>query len=267
MWSGAEFLWKHNPVPVFSVSGEELLTPFLLFMKYLFYLSLLLTVFACSSREPTAFPVVKYAGAMRNVTENHDTTSHIYLDTINPHRRLYGLGPLEGMSGEILIIDGRPYASKMNSKGFNRVRQTYDVRSPYFVYAHVKDWDAAELPADSILDNRKLGLYLEKLAKEKGIDVEKPFPFMLQGEFRKMQYHISYMPKKKKKRTPPKSFTVENADVIIIGFFSKHHQGIFTEPGSNVVMSFMTTSASHIGQIDQLTLKGKRVQLLLPEYP
>ncbi|MBK0403327.1 acetolactate decarboxylase [Adhaeribacter sp. BT258] len=236
-------------------------------MKYLFYLSFLFVFFSCSSREPKRFPVVKYAGAMRNVTENQDTTNHIYLDTINPHRRLYGLGPLQGMTGEILIIDGRPYASKINAKGRNRVRQTFEARSPYFVYAHVKAWDPAELPEDSILDNRKLGMYLEELAKERGIDVEKPFPFMLQGEFRKMKYHVSYMPKKKKKHMPPEFFTEENADVIIIGFFSKHHQGVFTEPGSNVVMSFMTTSASHIGQIDQLTLKGKRVQLLLPEFP
>ncbi|HSI91268.1 MAG TPA: hypothetical protein VK927_09135, partial [Adhaeribacter sp.] len=59
--------------------------------------------------------------------------------------------------------------------------------------------------------------------------------------------------------------TVEDVDVIILGFFSKHHENIFTEPGSHVVMSFMTTSASVIGQIDQLTLKGKRVQLLLPD--
>jgi acetolactate decarboxylase len=236
-------------------------------MKFLFYLSIILALSACSKREPTEFPVVKYAGAMRNVRENHDTTNHIYLDTINPHRRLFGLGPLQGMSGEILIIDGRPYASKMNSKGRNRVRQTFDVHSPYFVYAHVKAWDPVELPEDSILDNQKLGIYLEKLAKQQGIDPEKPFPFMIRGDFRKMVYHISYLPKRKKKHVPPESFTVENADVIIVGFFSKYHQGIFTEPGSNVVMSFMTTTASAIGQIDQLTLKGKRVQLLLPEYP
>src|SRR5690606_40831380 len=56
---------------------------------------------------------------------------------------------------------------------------------------------------------------------------------------------------------------IGDADVIILGFFSKHHQGVFTEPGSNITMSFMTTDASRIGQIDNLTLTGKKVQLLL----
>lgn len=237
-------------------------------MKYAFYLLLLLSIWACSSREPTTFPVIKYAGAMKNVTENQDTSNAIFLDTINPHRRLYGLGPLSGMSGEILIIDGRPYVSKLNRSGVNRVRMTYDAKSPYFVYTHVRGWQEAELPKDSILNNQNLGLHLEHLAKKQGIDVEKPFPFMLKGQFKKLSYHISYMPKKNsksKKPLPEQSKTVTDVDVIIVGFFSKHHQNIFTPPGSHVVMSFMTTTASRVGQIDELVLRGKKVQLMLPE--
>ncbi len=237
-------------------------------MKYPLFLILLLSVWSCSSREPTTFPVVKYSGALKTVTELQDTSNTIYLDTINPHRRLYGLGPLSGMSGEILIIDGRPYASKVNRSNRNRIRMTFDVKSPYFVYTHVRGWQEADLPRDSILNNQNLGKHLELLAKKQGIDVNKPFPFMLKGEFKELTYHISYLPKKnsKSKKPLPEHFrTLQDADVIIIGFFSKNHQGIFTEPGSNIVMSFMTTTASKVGQIDELVLRGKRVQLMLPE--
>ena len=237
-------------------------------MKYV-CLSVFLVIFwSCSNREPTTFPVIKYAGALKNVTELLDSSNAIFLDTITPHRRLYGLGPLAGMSGEILIIDGRPYVSKINRSNRNHVRMTFDAKSPYFVYTHVRGWQEAELPEDSILNNQNLGRHLEYLAKKQGIDVNKPFPFMLKGEFKKLSYHISYMPKKNsksKKPLPEESKTEENANVIIVGFFSKHHQGIFTQPGSNVVMSFMTTTASKVGQIDELVLRGKRVQLMLPE--
>jgi len=237
-------------------------------MKASFYFIFFLLIWSCSNREPTTFPVVKFAGALKNVTQLEDTTNHIFLDTINPHRRLYGLGPLSGMTGEILVIDGRPYVSKLNRKGMNRVRMTYDVKSPYFVYTHVRGWQEADLPEDSVLNNQNLGHHLELLAKKNGINAEKPFPFMLKGQFRRLTYHISYMPKKNghhKMQLVETSHTDQNVDVIIVGFFSKQHQNIFTPPGSNIVMTFMTTSASHVGQIDELVLKGKKVQLMLPE--
>lgn len=237
-------------------------------MKYLLYLVLILSIWACSKREPTTFPVVKYAGALKNVTEQSDTTNHIFLDTINPHRRLYGLGPLSGMTGEIMIIDGRPYVSKLNRKGRNKVRMTYDAKSPYFVYTHVRGWQEADLPEDSIINNQNLGKHLEILARKNGINAEKPFPFMLKGKFNRLTYHISYLPKKntsKKLQEVETSRTVKDADVIIVGFFSKNHQNVFTAPGSNIVMSFMTTTASEVGQIDELILRGKKVQLMLPE--
>jgi acetolactate decarboxylase len=132
----------------------------------------------------------------------------------------------------------------------------------------VRGWQEADLPEDSILNNHNLGNHLEKLAKKQGIDVNKPFPFMLKGQFKSLTYHISYLPKKhskSKKPLPEQVKTVEDADVIIVGFFSKNHEGIFTQPGSHVVMSFMTTTASRVGQIDELVLRGKRVQLMLPE--
>lgn len=233
-------------------------------MKYLSGFFFLLFLVACSSREPENRPVVKYAGALRNFTEKNDTSSAIYLDTINPHRRLYGLGALRGYTGEIMVIDGRPYVSKLNSKGLNRIRLSFDLKAPYFVYAHVRAWDPANLP-DQEITSSDLETMLPELAKKAGLDPGKPFPFMLRGSFEKLAYHIDYRPKKKKKRVPQTKFAETDSEIIVLGFYSRKHQDIFTAAGSNLTMSFMTTSASQVGQIDQLTFQGKRVQLLLPE--
>lgn len=219
---------------------------------------------ACSSREPDTLAVVKYAGALRNFTENRDTASAIFLDTILPHRRLYGLGPLQGYSGEIMVIDGRPYVSKVNAKGRNRVRQNFNLKAPYFVYAHVRDWEVTQLPEKS-LSSADLDSLLPVLARQKGLDPEKPFPFMLRGRFSELAFNIDHQPKKEKKKLTVTNFAVANADIIVLGFYSRRHQGIFIPPGANLVMAFMTTSASHVGHIDHLGFHGKRVQLLLPE--
>jgi acetolactate decarboxylase len=225
---------------------------------------LLIAVFSACSREPDKLAVVKYAGALGNFTQKNDTTSTIFLDTIEPHRRLYGLGPLQGYSGEIMIIDGRPYVSKLSAKGRRRIRQNFNLKAPYFVYAHVRDWEVTQLP-DRKITMADLEKLLPQLAQSKGLDPEKPFPFMLRGHFAEMAYKIDYWPKKPKKQVPVTSFDETNADIIVLGFYSRKHRGIFTPEGSNLVMAFMTTSASQVGHIDQLAFNGKKVQLLLPE--
>lgn len=232
-------------------------------MKYFFLFSFLFISLACN-REPDGVAKVKYAGALRNYTESHDSSSAILLDTIDPHRRLYGLGPLKDYAGEILIIDGRPYSSKITAKGRNKVVQSFDLKAPYFVYAHVRDWQVIALPEGDIT-TENLEKLLPELARKNKLDPEKPFPFMLRGQFSTMEYSIDYQHKKKKKPKPQTSFQVKRPDLIVLGFYSKHHQGIFTPQGTNMVMNFINTTATQIGQIDHITFQGKKVQLLLPE--
>ena len=48
---------------------------------------------------------------MRHVMWKGELTGLIRLDTISPSDHLYGIGPMEGLRGEILLFDGIAYVS------------------------------------------------------------------------------------------------------------------------------------------------------------
>ena len=41
--------------------------------------------------------------------------------------------------------------------------------------------------------------FIEEFAKDKGYDLDKPFPFRIKGDFDKLKYHIISMPDDQKK--------------------------------------------------------------------
>ena len=81
------------------------------------------------------YPDVKVVGAMKNVMWNGSLESSIDLDTISDKKGLYGLGPESFLTGELLIIDGKTFLSKVTSDSTMSVQKTLDVSAPFFVYA------------------------------------------------------------------------------------------------------------------------------------
>ena len=58
-------------------------------------------------------PQVKIVGQMKDVMKKGKLFGNINLDTIENKEHLYGLGPIEYLTGEILIIDGKSYQSNV----------------------------------------------------------------------------------------------------------------------------------------------------------
>lgn len=72
---------------------------------------ILVILFQCSPNKSRndSFPAVKIVGAMKDVMWNGQLWPKISLDTIVNTKGLYGLGPVEYLAGELLIIDGKSY--------------------------------------------------------------------------------------------------------------------------------------------------------------
>src|SRR5690606_34527159 len=89
---------------------------------------------------------VQVVGAMRNVMRKGELQGTIALDTISNKKYLYGLGPVEYLTGELLVIDGKSYTSTVVSETEMLVEETFDVKAPFFVYANVANWKEQQLP-------------------------------------------------------------------------------------------------------------------------
>src|SRR5690554_3133353 len=98
--------------------------------------ALALFVFAgCASSVQNASDPVKIIGEMKNVMWKGELEGNIHLDTIADKTHLYGLGPVQNLTGEILILDGKSYQSAVLNDTAMRVIETYELKAPFFAYA------------------------------------------------------------------------------------------------------------------------------------
>src|SRR3954463_12673438 len=80
-------------------------------------------------------------GAMRDVMWNGHLAGRIDIDTISGKRHLYGLGPEEYLTGELMVIDGKCYKSEIGGNGSMEVTETFKVKAPFFGYANIAAWN------------------------------------------------------------------------------------------------------------------------------
>ena len=123
------------------------------------------------------------------------------------------------------------------------------------------------MPLGAKIDNHaQLENQIEALATKAGIDTSKPFPFKLEGRLDSLDYHI-LVPKKHQQAQAShnegaKKISAKNADVEIIGFFSKNHEGVFTHKGSFAHLHVVERHG-YSGHVDEIGASAS-VRVLFP---
>lgn len=208
---------------------------------------------------------VRVVGEMRNVMWKGELSGNIYLDTIAKKKDLYGLGPLENLAGEIVIVDGKAYKSTVVSGTSMKVEETYDIRAPFFGYANIPKWTYRSLP-DTVRTIGDLERYLDATTK----DHARPFMFRLIGTVEKAKIHIVNLPEGSTVRSPAEAhegqvtYHLANAQSEIIGFFSTQHKSIFTHHDTFIHMHLITTDRQSMGHLDEMLIKKGTMNLWLP---
>ncbi|HMQ08092.1 MAG TPA: acetolactate decarboxylase [Saprospiraceae bacterium] len=223
------------------------------------------TLIPCSAiAQQNGNPVI-VVGEMKNVMRKGQLHGNIYLDTISRKDNLYGLGPVEDLAGEILIIGGRSYKSSVLSDTEMHVEETYDIKAPFFGYANISDWKELTLP-DSIQSLEQLEIYLDKTTKLSA----RPFMFKLSGIVEYASIHIVNLPKGTKVNSPEEahkglvSYTINNEASDIIGFFSTDHKTIFTHHDTWLHMHLITADRQKMGHLDEGKFSKSSMKLYLP---
>ncbi|MDP2688001.1 MAG: acetolactate decarboxylase [Aequorivita sp.] len=202
---------------------------------------------------------------MKNVMWKGQLYGNINLDTIANKTNLYGLGPVEYLSGEILIIDGKSYKSTVTSDTTMNVEETYDIKAPFFGYANISKWKEQTLP-DSIQTIQQLETYLDKTTKS----APRPFMFKLSGTVEQATIHIVNLPKGSKissqaeAHNGQKTYKLKDEQVDIIGFFSTEHKAILTHHDTFLHMHLVTTDRQKMGHLEEVLFKKGTIKLYLP---
>ena len=225
----------------------------------------ILTLTSCASKAQQTPNKVKIVGEMKNVMWKGQLNGNINLDTIANKTNLYGLGPVEYLAGEILIIDGKSYKSIVVSDTTIKVEETFEIKAPFFGYANINKWTEQTLP-DSIQTIQQLEQYLDRITKSS----PRPFMFKLSGRIEQAKIHIVNLPKGSKVSSPDeahkgqKNYELKNQASEILGFFSTEHKAIFTHHDTYLHMHLITSDRQKMGHLDEALFEKGTVKLYLP---
>jgi acetolactate decarboxylase len=207
---------------------------------------------------------VHISGEMRNVMWKGQLEGNILLDTIANKSNVVGLGPLEYLGGEIIVIDGKSYKSMVLSDSRMEVVETFNIKAPFFAHANISNWSEELLDVDiqtiqqleSFLDNKMSGS-------------SQPFMFKLAGFVREATIHVVNLPVSTKVSSPDDAhkglvkYQMENQEAEIVGFFSKEHKGIFTHHDTYLHMHLMTKDKQMMGHLEELSIDMGKMRVFL----
>lgn len=241
-------------------------------MKTLTLILLVLIIFSCKKTKETqninpTFKV-EFKGALKNIMFKRDLSAKAQLNDYKEITHFYALGAIENLKGEIQIFDSKSYNTFVNDT-ILQFDKTFNKNASLFVYASVKKWKTIHIPS-TIKTKKTLETYIEKTAKDNGINIHQPFPFLIEGKLKSFDWHVINWKDGDTEHSHEKHVnsglhgTIKNREVKILGFYSDAHHTIFTHHSTNMHMHFTTKNKKIAGHLDDLIL-GKNMILKLPE--
>lgn len=226
-----------------------------------------IVVISCQSEAKKAkISEVKHSGALRTIMSGN-IESVINLDSLSTKKHLYALGAIENLKGEIQIFDNKPSNSFVSGSSL-QINDSYNVKASLLVYAEVEEWNSFQI--ENSITKNDLEEQIFEIAKNSGINTEKPFPFLVEGNVASLDWHVinwkdgDTIHNHQKHKEAGLNGILKNKNVEIIGFYSTKHKAVFTHHTTNMHMHFKTDDNSIAGHVDDVSL-NKILTLKLPK--
>ncbi|MEE4331630.1 MAG: hypothetical protein V2J10_12240, partial [Wenzhouxiangella sp.] len=205
---------------------------------------------------------VHWEGSLRAV-HHGDLRGRVPLASLADWPALHAIGPLAGRGGEVTVIDGQWYLTRVEEE----VMVTESVpggEASFLVWSEVRQWQEPITVEDSIATLGELDQLIDVLAQYHGIDTLRPFPFRITKAGADLTFHV-LAPSTEPGAGHLDSALVQRREaepVTLVGFFSRDHAGVFTHRGSRIHVH-ARLSDGHGVHVDRLALAAP-FQLELP---
>ncbi len=223
--------------------------------------------------------MVEYVGAQKDIFVSGKAARVISLEDLAGRKGLYAMGPIDGLDGEITVFDSKPFITKVRGAGYV-MDNTFRHGAFFLVWTEQTKWKDVPMPSN-VKGYVDLQHFVKAQAQSAGIDVTKPFPFLLSGTPVEIKWHINVdrtggKPINKELFMKSKEpFVTKNEPVDIIGFYSEHHAGVFLTQYTPVIkegsgmqnaihIHLVSRTSKAAGHIDDITL-GENMLLRLPQ--
>lgn len=205
---------------------------------------------------------VRWSGAQSDVVGG-DLRGHVALATLAATPHLYGLGPLEGVRGEVSIFGGVPSIARIDGDAVVTA-ESWSERACFLVWAQVEHWAERSIqPGRADLDEVTRDVIT--LARETGLDPTRPLPFRVRGIAAPATVHVldkrDGLPHNPERHEQAKvRRTLQTAAVELIGFHSRRHRGVFIPRESDVHVHLKTDDGRISGHLEAIRLEpGARI--------
>jgi len=223
--------------------------------------------------------LVEYVGAQKDIFVSGKASSVVSLEDLAGRTGLYAMGPIDGLDGEITIFDSKPYITQVRGNDYT-LDTTLKHGAFFLVWTEQTKWQDIQVPA-AVKGYVDLQKFVKAQAQAAGIDVTKPFPFLLAGTPIEIKWHINVDRTEGKPITKEsfykskQPFMTRNEPVDIIGFYSESHAGVFLTATTPVIkedsgmknaihIHLVSRTSKAAGHIDDIIL-GQGMVLRLPK--
>lgn len=242
-------------------------------------MSVLVAACATAAFQGTKEGLVEFGGSQKTIFASGKAERVVPVGAMAAGTDSFGVGAVAGLDGEITVLNGKPYVTKVRGDGYT-LDHDHDHAATFAVWARVPRWRDEPVPA-TVKGYLDLQNFVKARAVAAGIDVSKPFPFQLTGTPAEVKWHINLdLTEGKPINTElfaksKANYVAKNQAMDIIGFYSEKHPGVFISayaPAIKKESGLMNAIHIHMvskdgksaGHIDNLTL-APGMTLRLPQ--
>ncbi len=198
-------------------------------------------------------------GTMHEVLGEGHTQGRVRLDDAVHDADAIGVGALANLQGEVTIMDGHAWIAR----GSPATVESVNDQATLLAMAHVPQWTRTLIETEMTGD--QLDAFIRETARSKRIEIDKPFPFIVEGRLNVVAHvvsgacpHANNSPQPAQVERPP--FQIKNEVGWLVGFYAENGQGSLTHHGSRThIHVLMQGDQPRTGHVDSATVAAGAV--------
>jgi hypothetical protein len=208
-------------------------------------------------------------GTMREALRDGQDQARVAVATV-ARPGVYALGALEGLRGEITVLDGEVWVSEgqLEHPLTTRGRAT-DAQATLLFAAEVQAWRA--IPIAAAVDPSEFDAFVAEQARAAGLDTARPFPFLVEGGLVQLDLHViaGECPMRARMlgteaESPAFELRVDRIEGRLLGLYAQESSGVLCHMGARThVHAVLAGDGDLTGHVDTVGLAAGAV-LKLP---
>ncbi len=247
-------------------------------MKATFFIIFIFTIvlsIQCSTSKPNQLDElsnrieVKSYGSLKRMNHQKKTEGVIGIQQAVNSDNMYALGAIEHGLGEITVINSNvwlDYGKDGIGNSSNLI--TVGKKAVLLVTAKVPQWLRIKIPNSLSID--QLYSFILQQGKKHGLDINNPFPFLLEGNFDNLLIHVVNGLNKKLTAYKNKVHVFkkirdkrDNQKGLVVGFYSANIKGVYTHPNKSWHLHIVIKAENIAAHVDNISVQ-KNTILKLP---